>query len=77
MSLNEIRKLGAQRYAEDKQNYRNPYQPATPEFNEFERGWMQALKRDEGRISSPVARAAPGEFSSAEVLAAKYRDVKG
>lgn len=77
MNLAEIRKLGAQRYAEDKQSYRNPYPHATPEFNEFERGWMQALRRDEGRQSAPVVGKVPSEFSAAEVLAAKYRDSKG
>jgi len=26
--------------------YANPYKPGTPEFNDFERGWVQRLKRN-------------------------------
>ena len=33
--------------------YKNPYPIGSAEFNEFERGWTQALKRSNGRqISS-------------------------
>jgi hypothetical protein len=46
MDLREINKLGAKKYFEDHGVYRNPYPPGSAEFNEFERGWMQSLKKD-------------------------------
>lgn len=35
---------GAQHFREE-MSYRNPYKIGTSEFNDFERGWVQALKR--------------------------------
>lgn len=50
MTLNEIKKLGSRKYFEDRGVYRNPYQIGTPEHDEFERGWMQSLRRDDARL---------------------------
>jgi hypothetical protein len=44
MTPGEITKLGARKYFEDRGVYRNPYEIGSPEFNDFERGWMQAQK---------------------------------
>lgn len=52
MDANEIAQLGAKKYFKDRGVYRNPYPHGSPEFNEFERGWMQSLKRDNGRLVS-------------------------
>jgi hypothetical protein len=46
----EINKLGAKKYFEDRGIYRNPYPRGSPEFDEFERGWMQSLKKDGARL---------------------------
>lgn len=32
-------------YFNKERNYKNPYSSGTPEYNAFERGWTQALKR--------------------------------
>ena len=45
MNADEICRLGARKYFEDRGVYRNPYPMGSPEFNEFERGWMQSLKK--------------------------------
>ncbi len=52
MDLPEITKLGTKKYFEDCGRYRNPYPSGSAEFNEFERGWMQSLKRDNGCLAS-------------------------
>lgn len=33
----------------------NPYDFGTPEFNDFERGWVQACKRDSSHKSDDIA----------------------
>lgn len=33
------------RHFREQTSYRNPYKLGTSEFNDFERGWVQALKR--------------------------------
>jgi hypothetical protein len=84
MTLDDIKKLGARKYFEDGGIYKNPHPMGTPEFNEFERGWMQSLKRDEGRHvniggnraerQSTPARTAP---DPSELSAERYRSRKG
>ncbi|WP_018991611.1 hypothetical protein [Aromatoleum toluclasticum] len=44
MSNKDIVAEGA-RHFRDYKHYKNPYQPGTDAFNDFERGWVQALKR--------------------------------
>ena len=39
--------------------YANPYAPSTPEFNHYERGWMQALKFNEGKLIATTAFGPP------------------
>lgn len=61
MTLGEITKLGARKYFEDRGIYRNPYPMGSPEFNEFERGWMQSLKKDGARLVNKTERGAGRE----------------
>lgn len=88
MNLREICELGSRKYFVDKGIYHNPYPSGTPEFNEFERGWMQSLKRNEGKLVDstdkhiPFARDdSPAQTrnvpTEAEIQAERYRAVKG
>ena len=40
---------GRTAYFSSNGNYFNPYKVGSMEFNAYERGWMQALKRDDRR----------------------------
>lgn len=84
MNLKDISRLGAQKYFEDGGVYRNPYPAATPEADEFERGWTQALKRDNGGIAPAAAKQAAlsdhwlqdHQRSAAKLSAERYRSLK-
>jgi len=88
--LMEIRKRGASAYRLNRDEYRNPFPAGSQEFNEFERGWMQALKTDD----SAAARMPSSNFSvgaadrsrsngvlpielDVEFNAERYRSLKG
>ena len=63
MSLDKIYREGASHYSQEGE-YRNPYPNGSPEFNEFERGWTQALKRTNAscvRATLPMASYYPEE----------------
>lgn len=47
--ISDIYNAGGADYFKDKGVYRNPHASGTEEFNSYERGWVQALKRDEGK----------------------------
>lgn len=49
MALDDIKRQGAKKYFEDRGAYQNPYPMGSAAFDEFERGWMQSLKRDGAR----------------------------
>jgi len=51
VNLDEIYREGELQYFK-KGTYKNPYPNGTIEFNEFERGWTQALKRTNGSCIS-------------------------
>ena len=56
----EIIAQGKADYFSHKGGYKNPYAGGKPaEFNAYERGWMQSLKRDDARLvdtsNKPVA----------------------
>ncbi len=61
MNLAEINKLGRRKYFEDRGVYQNPYSPGSSEFNEFERGWMQSLKQDDGGLVKQSPRPFYGD----------------
>lgn len=84
VTLSDINRLGARKYFENHGVYKNPYAVGTPEFNEFERGWMQSLKKDEGRLAGKGERQAERQSNRAattssetEVAAERYRSRKG
>jgi len=43
--MNKCIKEGMKSFHESKGKYINPYRPGCNEYNNFERGWTQALKR--------------------------------
>jgi hypothetical protein len=82
MTLDEIKNLGARKYFDDQGIYRNPYAAGSPEFNEFERGWMQSLKKDEGRFVGETERIAKRQSNgisptATDIAAERYRSRKG
>lgn len=44
-NTNDITALGASDHFAMRGKYKNPYARGTQEYNDYERGWMQALKR--------------------------------
>jgi hypothetical protein len=48
--MNRYIKEGMMGFHESKGKYTNPYQPGSNEYNDFERGWTQALKRSPGQL---------------------------
>jgi hypothetical protein len=51
----EIVREGERHYFSNKGKLQNPYPGGSDEFNRFERGWVQALKKSEaGLLHSPV-----------------------
>lgn len=83
MDLSEIKRQGARKYFDDKGAYRNQYPLGSAEYNEFERGWMQSLKKDEGRlVSTSATPCSPSRKTSdaptySEIQAERYRSRKG
>lgn len=80
MDLDEIIRQGAQRYFSDKGLYRNPHPPGTDAFNAFERGWMQSLKKDDGRLVSSTLPVPPRPVNvptDISIQAERYRSRKG
>lgn len=85
MAMPEAFKLGSRKYYEDRGQYRNPYVVGTAEYNDFERGWTQALKRDDGKVAADGQRQLDAaaerqrERAAADtaVAAERYRSRKG
>jgi hypothetical protein len=46
------RQRGAREYFLHRGEYRNPFPHGSAHFNEYERGWTQSLKRNEGKLVS-------------------------
>lgn len=73
-----IRQEGARSYYEKRGVYCNPYPGNTPEYNHFERGWSQALRRDDARLVNTIA---PGEplvpKAQAPSVKNQYAAIKG
>jgi hypothetical protein len=44
MTLDDITTLATRHYGQRPDRYRNPYRIGSPEFDAYERGWMQGLK---------------------------------
>lgn len=43
--MNKYIEEGMKSFRKNKSKYKNPYKPGSDEYNNFERGWSQALKR--------------------------------
>ncbi|MBD2222706.1 hypothetical protein H6G33_37945 [Calothrix sp. FACHB-1219] len=54
-----ISQEGAHSYYEKRGVYCNPYPVNTPEHNHFERGWSQALRKDDARLVNPTTPSVP------------------
>lgn len=52
MNFAEITALAARQYFEHRGTYRNPYAQGTQEYDAYERGWMQSLKKNDARLVS-------------------------
>lgn len=82
MNLDDIYRDGEQCYLKN-EAYKNPYNFGSPEFNAFERGWTQALKRTKGNQISHPSISSPIEvpyFSTPDYIKLQsdlYRDRKG
>lgn len=50
--MNRYVREGGRSFYENQGRYINPYGIGTPEFNDFERGWSQALKRSPESLTS-------------------------
>jgi len=86
MDNEDIYKLGAAMYSQEQGKYQNPYPIGSPEYNQFERGWMQSLKRDGGHLSRSKfpSTSNKAQFvskhnnsSKIDIQAALYRSKKG
>lgn len=85
----EIVLEGEKYYFSNKGKYQNPYPIHSDEFNRFERGWVQALKKSEaGLFDSPIIGSdtkfpirntppQPRNNSEVEKRAAEYKARKG
>jgi hypothetical protein len=83
MTTNDIKNLGERKYFQDQGAYRNPYPQGSMEFNEFERGWMQSLKKDDARLAGKALQNSVADKStprvvrnSADEAAERYRSRK-
>lgn len=57
--LDEVRRSGSSDYYACNGAYENPYPIGTPEHNEYERGWMQSLKRNGAKLPGQSTEDAP------------------
>lgn len=53
------RRQGEMDYRREPGAYRNPYRNGTNDFDEYERGYFQAQRRDPNPPSQPVGRRVP------------------
>jgi hypothetical protein len=73
----EIIAKGKADYFSLKGAYKNPYPPASEEFNHYERGWTQSLKYDDGRLLNALSRPAPKLFPPRPNSVNQYAALKG
>lgn len=83
----EIVDAGERHYFANKGEYLNPYPIGSDEFNRFERGWVQALKKSEvGLLSRPPSETefpirSPSNTAkqpnAPKEMAERYRSRKG
>jgi len=77
---------GIKMYYESHGKYSNPYLIGSSEHNQFERGWTQSLKRDNGRLAQSQYQSSYNRDTSSklttpsvssELTAELYRSRKG
>lgn len=73
----EIVAKGKADYFSNKGAYQNPYPYASEEFNHYERGWMQSLKYDDGRLLNALKKPAPKLFPPNRPAVNQYAELKG
>lgn len=72
----EIIARGKADYFSKKGVYANPYSPVSAEFNHYERGWMQSLKFNDGRLVAVPNK--PSSSALQKVLPEnRYAELKG
>jgi hypothetical protein len=86
-SADEIVREGEKHYLSNKGKYQNPYPIHSDKFNRFERGWVQALKKNAVGLLSPIISdtkfpiintpTQPRNNSEIEKRAAEYKARKG
>lgn len=59
--MDDIELAGEQAYLANKE-YDNPYPVYSDEFNRYERGWTQAMKKFAVGLIKPVSRKSETEF---------------
>ncbi len=78
--LEKVTEEGAQSYFIHKGRFVCPYAWETPEFNHFQRGWIQSQKRDPNPVKAVLHRA-PWDYTQAASLPPErynaYADLKG
>lgn len=53
---NDPRERGQREYFLYRGQYRNPYESGSAKYNAYERGWMQSLKRNDGKLVGSVTK---------------------
>lgn len=72
------RQRGTREYFLHRGEYRNPFPHGSAEFNEYERGWMQSLKLNDGKLvnrDAPPRPATPSPAPASDYNA--YAEMKG
>ncbi len=72
-ALVKIVEAGKRDYFLNKGKYKNPYSLGSIQFNDYERGWMQSLKCDNGRLVQLLDE----EAKTAQVKINQYALMKG
>lgn len=81
MTGDEIMAFAERQYFKNQENYKNPYREGSNEFNTYERGWMQALKRDGGRQlvkpkKPPIAKSGASSNEKEKVYRKLFKNFK-
>jgi len=73
-------KSGYESYLHNKEKYHNPYERGANEYNLFERGWSQALKRNFEKVRETSGlnwNDEPKSLSRKETTAEAYANRRG
>ena len=73
----EIINRGGRDYFNHSGVYKNPYPSETPGYNDYERGWMQSLKRDDRKPIAQAFKPAPVTQTAPKSEVNHYALMKG